>query len=299
MTARPAGIILRLPAFEAIMPERCRTWRTVLLCLAILLLAACAGTRKHANAPGHAQDTVVADQGEAVAPPVDGIVNDPWEGWNRGVHRFNNAVDRAFAKPLARGYAYVVPRPVRTGIGNVFSNLGQPVSALNALLQGRPKRAGQSLARFALNLTLGVGGLFDPASAAELPKGNEDFGQTLAVWGWKHSRYFELPFFGPRTVRDSFGLGGDLAAVPLRRIHDRPVRYALAGLSMVDTRAQLLTMDRMREGFPDDYALVRDTWLQRRHYLIFGDELQSEQRLPDYLLDEDFDEEAPLPEKGE
>jgi len=271
-----------------------RHWlRLALLCLAMLLFTACTGTRKHANTPAPDHGTVIA--GEAAVPPAAGIIHDPWEGWNRRVHRFNNALDRTITRPVARGYTRAVPRPLRTGIGNVFSNLGQPVSAVNALLQGKPKRAGQSLARFALNLTLGIGGLFDPASEANLPKGNEDFGQTLAVWGWKQSRYFELPFLGPRTVRDSFGLGGDLAASPLRRIHDKPVRYGLAGLSLVNTRAQLLTLDNLREGSLDDYALVRDAWLQHRHYLIFGDEAQSEQRLPDYLLDEGFDEEPPLP----
>jgi len=259
--------------------------RSGLLLLVVLLSAACAGTPKHANAPDSAQSDVIA--GESARPSAN-TASDPWEGWNRKVHRFNNAVDRTIAKPVARGYARVVPRPVRSGVGNVFSNLGQPVSALNALLQGKPKQAGQSLARFALNLTLGIGGLFDPASDANLPKGNEDFGQTLAVWGWRQSRYLELPFFGPRTVRDSFGLGGDIAASPLRRVHDKPVRYGLAGLSLVDARSQLLATDRLREGLPDDYALVRDAWLQHRHYLIFGSDPESEQSLPDYLLDDDF-----------
>jgi len=268
------------------MPYPSRHWLHLALLGLMLLLSACAGTRKHAPSP-EPQESVIA--GEAATSAEQHIIHDPWEGWNRRVHRFNNTLDRAVTKPVARGYTRVLPRPVRTGIGNVFSNLGQPVSALNALLQGKPKRAGQSLARFALNLTLGLGGLFDPASEASLPKGNEDFGQTLAVWGWKQSRYFELPFLGPRTVRDSFGLGGDLAASPLRRIHDKPVRYGLAGLSLVNTRAQLLAMDHLREGSLDDYALVRDAWLQHRHFLIFGNESQFEQRLPDYLLDEEFE----------
>jgi len=264
------------------MAHRLRWLHPLMLLLAVLFLAACAGTPRQAVAPDPAGSGVVAGQGG-----VSGSANDPWEGWNRKVHRFNNAVDRALTKPVARGYTRVVPRPLRTGVSNVFSNLGQPFSAVNALLQGKPKSAGQSLARFVLNLTLGLGGLFDPASEASLPKGHEDFGQTLAVWGWKRSRYFELPFFGPRTVRDSFGLGGDLAASPLRLIDDKPVRYGLAGLSLVDTRAQLLSVDSLREGALDDYALVRDAWLQRRQYLIFGDDLQSRHLLPDYLLEDE------------
>jgi len=261
------------------LPPACRWLRPGLLLLVLLLTTACAGTPRRAHPPDPAQ-------AKDAPSPAASAVNDPWEGWNRKVHRFNNAVDRTVVKPVARGYTRALPRPVRTGVSNVFSNLGQPVSALNALLQGKPKQAGQSLTRFVLNLTLGIGGLFDPASDARLPRGREDFGQTLAVWGWKQSRYFELPFFGPRTVRDSFGLGGDLAVSPLRRVHDQPVRYGLAGLSLVDTRAQLLVTDGLREGVPDDYALVRDAWLQHRHYLIFGDDPQSGQALPDYLLDD-------------
>jgi len=269
-------------------PSR-RRFCSGLLLLILLLTTACTSAHKQAPAPEPAPADVITGD----PAPSTGTASDPWEGWNRKVHRFNNAVDRAVARPVARGYTRVVPRPVRTGVGNVFSNLGQPVSALNALLQGKPKQAGQSLARFVLNLTLGIGGLFDPASDANIPRGREDFGQTLAVWGWKQSRYFELPFFGPATVRDSFGLGGDLAASPLRRIDDRPVRYGLAGLSLVEARAQLLTTDHLREGVPDDYALVRDAWLQRRHYLILGDDPQSMQALPDYLLDDELEDPPP------
>jgi len=258
--------------------SRCRLW---LLLLLSAVLAACAGTQKHAAPPPHADEII-----DAGAAPVRNP--DPWEGWNRRVHRFNTALDRTVARPVARGYARVVPAPVRTGVGNFFSNLGEPLSAVNSLLQGKPKQAGKSLARFALNTTLGLGGLFDPASDANLPKGNEDFGQTLAVWGWKHSRYLELPLLGPRTVRDSFGLGGDMAASPLRQIDNEPVRYGLAGLSLVDARARLLSVDGLREGVPDDYSLVRDAWLQRRQYLIHGHNGAQEQALPDYLLlDED------------
>jgi len=258
--------------------SRRRLW---LLLLSSALLAACAGTPKHAVPPP-------PDAGEIIDAGAAPVRNpDPWEGWNRRVHRFNAALDRSVARPVARGYARVVPIPVRTSIGNFFSNLGEPLSAVNSLLQGKPKQAGKSLARFALNTTLGLGGLFDPASDANLPKGNEDFGQTLAVWGWKHSRYLELPLLGPRTVRDSFGLGGEMAASPLRRIDDEPVRYGLAGLSLVDARTRLLSVDGLREGVPDDYALVRDAWLQRRQYLIHDRNGAQEQALPDYLLLDD------------
>lgn len=213
---------------------------------------------------------------------------DPWERYNRRMHRFNNAVDRGVAKPLARAYTKVVPRPIRLGVSNFFNNLGQPVSMVNALLQGKPKQAAQTLGRFALNTTLGIGGLFDPATAAKLPNRSEDFGQTLGVWGWKRSRYLELPFFGPRTVRDAFGAVGDAPLSPLRRIERDRIRIGLQGLQLVDIRAQLLPLDSLREGAEDEYALVRDSWMQRRDYQIFGDRLEKngDTQLPDYLQDD-------------
>lgn len=220
---------------------------------------------------------------------------DPWEKFNRSMHRFNNAVDRRVAKPLAQVYTRTVPRPVRLGVGNFFNNLGQPVSALNALLQGKPKQAGQSVGRFLLNSTVGVGGLFDPATKAKIPNRSEDFGQTLAVWGWKTSRYVELPLFGPRTLRDVVGMVGDSPLSPLRQIEDDRVRVFLQGLQLVDLRAQLLSTDSFRNGAADDYALVRDAWMQRRNYQIAGDRKGAEdQTLPDYLLEEEGDPTIPV-----
>ena len=213
---------------------------------------------------------------------------DPWEKYNRKMHRFNMAVDRGIARPLARAYSKVVPRPVRLGVSNFFNNLGQPVSILNALLQGKPKQAAQSLGRFALNSTLGIAGIFDPASDAKLPNRSEDFGQTLGVWGWKRSRYLELPLFGPRTVRDAFGALGDAPLSPLRQVERDRIRIPLQGLQLVDVRAQLLPLDSLREGAEDEYALVRDSWTQRRDYQIFGDRMDknSDDQLPDYLQDD-------------
>ena len=221
------------------------------------------------------------------APAALPTIYDPWERYNRKMHRFNNAVDRMIAKPLARAYVRVVPRPVRLGVSNFFNNLGQPVSAVNALLQGKPKQAAQSLGRFALNTTVGIGGIFDPASDAKLPNRSEDFGQTMGVWGWKRSRYLELPLFGPRTVRDAFGAVGDAPLSPLRQVDPDRIRIPLQGLQLVDVRAQLMPTDALREGAEDDYTLVRDSWMQRRDYQIFGDRMDAEdQGLPDYLRDD-------------
>lgn len=222
-------------------------------------------------------------------PPAQQAASyDPWETFNRRVHRFNNAVDRRVAKPLATAYVNVVPRPVRLGVGNFFNNLSQPVSAVNALLQGKPKQAGQSFGRFLLNSTLGIAGIFDPATAARIPNKSEDFGQTLGVWGWKKSRYIELPLFGPRTFRDIVGMAGDAPLSPIRQIEEDRVRVFLQGLQLVDLRAQLMSTDSFRVGAADDYALVRDAWMQRRQYQIQADTpREGEDALPDYLKDED------------
>jgi len=247
------------------------------------------GDRKRpasANGNGGQQYDPVADP-TLPAPAELGGSYDPWERYNRRMHRFNNAVDRTIARPLARAYVRVVPRPVRLGVSNFFSNLGQPVSVVNALLQGKPKQAAQALGRFALNSTLGIGGIFDPASDAELPNKSEDFGQTLGIWGWQRSRYVELPLFGPRTVRDTFGMVGDAPLSPLRQVEADKIRIPIQGLQLVEVRAQLLSTDSLRAGAEDDYALVRDAWSQRRDYQIFGDRLApGEEGLPDYLLEE-------------
>jgi len=262
---------------------------------------AVAGTepgRTDGPAPTEAEGDFASIYGESVYDPVADPTlpapaempqsYDPWEKFNRRMHRFNNAVDRRVAKPLAKAYVKVVPRPVRLGVGNFFNNLGQPVSAVNALLQGKPKQAGQSLGRFVMNSTLGIGGLFDPATSANIPNKSEDFGQTLAVWGWRRSRYVELPLFGPRTLRDVFGLVGDAPLSPTRQVDEDSARVFLQGLQLVDLRSQLLSTDSLREGAIDDYALVRDAWLQRRDFQIGGDTGRAEGDLPDYLQDEDL-----------
>ena len=223
------------------------------------------------------------------APVQAPVAYDPWEKFNRQVHRFNNAVDRTVARPLARAYVAAVPRPVWLGVGNFFDNLRQPLTMVNQLLQGRPRDATQTFGRFVVNSTLGIGGLFDPASDLKMKRRSEDFGQTLGTWGWRRSRYIELPFFGPRTVRDVLGMAGDMPLSPVRQIEDDKTRIFLQGLNLVDTRAQLLSLDSLREGAVDDYALVRDSWLQRRNYQIESHrtpQQPSEGELPEYLQDE-------------
>jgi len=217
------------------------------------------------------EDDFDALYGRAGAAPATAASYDPWEGFNRRVHAFNMAVDTAVARPLATAYTRAVPRFARTGVSNFFSNLRSPVTIANQLLQGRPDDAWDTLARFMMNSTLGVGGLWDPASKALVANRREDFGQTLGAWGWRRSRYVELPFFGPRTVRDVFGLAGDIPLSPIRTIEEDKFRIGLQGLQLVDTRAQLMALDDIRDSAVDEYALTRDAWLQRRNYQIEND----------------------------
>lgn len=238
-----------------------------------------------AVAPGSAgEGTVLEPLAPASGRTRNGEVNDPWEPFNRRVHNFNLHVDEYIARPLARGYRAVTPQPVRTGIGNFFTNLYEPITAVNLVLQGRPRQAVNSLARFTLNLTLGLGGFLDPASDAKLRQHNEDFGQTMAVWGWDESRYLVLPFLGPSTVRDGFGRLGDRPLNPLNEVSPARDRFLIQGVGLVDLRATLMDLGELEAGSGDSYTLFRDTFLQRRRFLIGSDEDQ----LPDYLFDEDF-----------
>ena len=236
---------------------------------------------------------------DSTLPPgvVMPLSYDPWEPLNRRVHDLNNVIDRYFAAPLARLYVTAIPRPARLVVSNFFNNLGQPVGAMNALLQGRPKDAGFSLLRFTVNSTLGIGGLFDPASRMKIPYRDEDFGQTLAVWGWRQSRYVELPIFGPRTIRDIVGMVGDVPLSPLQHIGQAKTQIALRTLQLGDIRARLFSVDSMREGAADDYALYRDAWLQRRNYQIMSGlpgKKAREENLPDYLDEEIENPDVPI-----
>lgn len=231
------------------------------------------GTADNA-APTDAEDDFAALYGGPApdasggADSADSSSYDPWEKYNRKIHRFNVAVDRSVARPIATAYVNVVPRFARTGVTNFFSNLRSPLTLVNQLLQGHPDDAWDTLGRFLMNSTFGIGGLFDPASKALVPRRSEDFGQTLGAWGWRRSRYVELPFFGPRTVRDVFGMAGDIPLSPVRTIESDKVRIGLQGLQLVDMRMKLLAVDSLRDNAVDEYTLTRDAWLQRRNYQI-------------------------------
>lgn len=235
---------------------------------------------------GAAVATAVADlepagdgDGSGAAP-----AEDPWHGFNTRMHRFNRGLDKYFMRPVAKGYVKVVPRPIRYFVSNFFTNLFQPLTAAHQLLQGKPGEAASALGRFTLNVVVGVGGIFDPATEAKIPLRYEDLGQTLAVWGWKNSNYLVIPFFGPSTLRDGFGLAGDSFASPFRFVDDDEVSYGARGLYLVDFRASLLPTDRFVEDADDDYLFYRDAYLQRRQFQVSD----GQDSVPDYLLEEDL-----------
>jgi phospholipid-binding lipoprotein MlaA len=197
---------------------------------------------------------------------LENRIDDPWEGFNRRVYGFNATIDRFALRPLAIAYEKITPNPVQSSVTRFFDNLREPATAVNQTLQGRPVGTLQTMGRFAVNITIGIGGLFDPASHFGMPSYDEDFGQTLAAWGWHDSRYLVLPLLGPRTVRDSVGMVGDWPLSPIGYVSNDMVANGLNVLQLANARARILPMDDARAHAADEYALVRDTWVQHRIY---------------------------------
>jgi phospholipid-binding lipoprotein MlaA len=195
----------------------------------------------------------------------DANPQDPLEPFNRGVYRFNDAVDTAVLKPVATAYEIVTPSPVQTGVNNFFGNLGDLWSAANAALQLRPREAGENLMRFSVNTVLGLGGLLDIATEAGIPRTRLDFGQTLGRWGAPSGAYLVLPFLGPSSVRDGTGLVVDLSVDPVSGMNDVSARNALTAVRVVNTRAGLLRATTLlEEAALDPYSFTRDLYLNRR-----------------------------------
>jgi phospholipid-binding lipoprotein MlaA len=194
---------------------------------------------------------------------------DPLERFNRGTYRFNDAIDRAVLKPAATGYRNHVPRVIRTGIGNLLSHLAFPTTIVNDLLQLKLKDAAIDVGRFAINSTLGIGGLLDPASRIGIRRNDEDFGQTLGRWGVPPGPYLVLPLFGPSTLRDAPSMFVDAQTdLRVQLELDNEEQAALGVLTVIDGRAQLLSIDPSIESAYDPYAFVRNVWLQRREYKV-------------------------------
>lgn len=223
------------------------TLRITFLLAAGLLLTACAGTQSRNTDP----------------------INDPWEGYNRKIHAFNMTADKYVLRPVAKGYDTITPDPIQRGIGNFFRNLNYPVTAINQILQGKFEDFGASTGRFLANTIFGLGGFFDVASMSDIPQHDEDFGQTMAVWGWKDSRYFVLPFLGPRTVRDTLGRSFYGYAHPMSYLAREESIYWPFAADIIQIRAALLPQDQAMLESYDPYVFVRDAWLQRREFLIY------------------------------
>lgn len=224
--------------------QKSRGWQLVVAMLVAALLGGCATTG---------------------ANPAD-----PAEPFNRAMFAFNQGVDKALLRPAAVGYEAVLPTPVRSGIANVFNNLGDLAIAANDLLQGKPADAVSDAARFMFNSTFGLLGIFDIASDMGLEKHEEDFGQTLGSWGVGPGPYLMLPLLGPRDLRDAAGLAVDMSADPVGHVAHVPTRNTMTGIRLISDRAALLPADKIiEEAALDKYAYLRDAYLQRRRFLVF------------------------------
>jgi phospholipid-binding lipoprotein MlaA len=189
---------------------------------------------------------------------------------NRAVFEFNDVTDRAVLKPIAEGYVAVTPAFARTGISNFFGNLQDVVSFANDLLQGKPAHAADDFSRVAMNSVFGIFGLFDLATPAGIEKHDEDFGQTLGVWGVPAGPYLVLPFFGPSTVRDGAALPVDIYTHPIAQIEHVPERNSASALRLINTRAGLLGTEKLVEQAAlDKYVFIRGAYLRRRQNQVY------------------------------
>jgi phospholipid-binding lipoprotein MlaA len=201
---------------------------------------------------------------------------DPWESWNRGVYRFNDGLDRAVAKPVAKTYVRIVPSFVRQGVTNFFRNLDTPTVMVNDLLQLKFVAAANDLGRFVFNSTVGLGGVLDPATSAGLAMNDEDFGQTLGHYGVHAGPFVEIPVLGPSDLRDAPARVVDGYTNPRQYIKNSWVKYGLWLPALVDKRAHLLAGEAALKDVYDPYAFIRDAYLQHRAYLVADGKITEE-----------------------
>jgi phospholipid-binding lipoprotein MlaA len=196
---------------------------------------------------------------------------DPLEGYNRAMFAVNDGIDRAVLVPVAKGYTAITPDFMRTGVTNFFSNISDVVVFVNDFLQGKPGQGAQDGARFVINSTVGLFGLLDVASVADLPKHREDFGITLAVWGWENSAYLVIPLLGPYTIRDAWGEVIDTPLGLYTNLHTTNTHlaeiYAVETTSLRSNR--LVASNVMETAAIDRYSFMRDAFLQRRRNMIY------------------------------
>ena len=192
--------------------------------------------------------------------------DDPWESINRPIYKFNDVVDTYALKPLAQGYQFVTPQFLEDGIHNMFRNVGDVTNLANNILQAKPAAAGVDTARLIFNTTFGLLGFFDVGTKMGLQRNEEDFGQTLGRWGVPSGPYVVLPLLGPSTVRDAVAIYPDTYAEPYRYMNDIPARNMAIGMDVIDTRASLLSAEKLITG--DKYVFIRNAYLQNREFKV-------------------------------
>ncbi|MEQ9317112.1 MAG: VacJ family lipoprotein [Henriciella sp.] len=226
-------------------------------------------------------------------------VYDPFEGWNRGVYEFNEVVDKAAIEPVAKAYRYGTPGLFRDGVSNFLTNLRQPIVFTNTVLQGEIDASGETFGRFLINSTLGVVGIFDVASAWGVAEHNEDFGQTLGVWGVSEGPYLMLPLLGPSNLRDTVGMGVDRGFDPLTWIEfdsdnhlDDQIAVGRTVIGAISARASLIeAIETLREQ-PEPYVALRRNYTSQRRAAIRNGEIEEDpyKDLPDFDDFGDFEE---------
>lgn len=224
-----------------------RYMRALTIGLTVLLLSGCAGQQMTLSDPER----------------------DPWEAYNRKIHNFNMSFDRAIFRPVAKGYDYVMPDAPQRGVRNFFRNLSYPTDFLNLILQGKFEDSLTATGRFLINTTVGLFGFFDVATRAGIEQFDEDFGQTMAVWGWNDSRFLVMPFIGPYTARDLIGRSFYGYFHPISYLAREESIYWPIAVDLVTLRAELLPYQAQLESANDPYIFMRDVWLQNREFKIY------------------------------
>ena len=244
---------------------------------AIAIAAGVAAGMLAVPAKGLAQEKPAASDSEE-------DVNDPLEPMNRAIFSFNMALDKAILRPIAIGYRAVLPAPARESAANFLDNLESPVILLNDLLQGKPARAGKTVARFGINTVIGFLGFFDPAEAMGIERHDEDFAQTMGTWGVSSGPYLVLPFLGPLPPRDTLGFAVDIFSDPLTYLlwDHRAAAISYYSVDVVDRRHQVIDeLDELEKSSVDYYAAIRSLYSQHMNSNIRDGKTDVE-NLPDF-----------------
>ena len=230
---------------------------------------------------------------------IDATTNDPFEDVNRVIFDFNNELDNAVFEPVAEAYVEYVPDTVRTAILNSLRHLKSPVILANNLMQGDVNSAGNTLSRFVTNTILGFGGMVDTAATSGVPFRDEDFGQTLAVWGVGDGPYLVIPVLGPMHMRDGVGKLADSHINPLGEIDNTAFEWTHRGLDAVDTRAGLLdTLDDLERTSLDYYAAIRSLYRQKRQDDIMNGESDAPVPVPNISFDDEDEKRDAAPSQS-